>query len=154
MLVGSDAAGALRVLDFGAFEDRVLQRLKRHYGAVALDEGLSPAPVAQALDAYFSGDIAAIDRLAVVTGGTEFQRAVWAALRTVGAGDTASYGDIARRIGKPKAFRAVGLANNANPIAIVVPCHRIVGSDGSLTGYGGGIERKRWLLEHEAKFVG
>ena len=83
--------------------------------------------------------------------GTPFQRAVWRALREIPCGETRSYGEIARRIGRPKAVRAVGLANGANPIGIVVPCHRVIGSNGTLTGYGGGIERKRWLLAHEGK---
>lgn len=82
--------------------------------------------------------------------GTPFQRAVWAALREIPFGETASYGELARRLGKPGASRAVGLANGRNPIGIVIPCHRVVGSTGSLTGYGGGLERKRFLLEHEA----
>jgi len=79
---------------------------------------------------------------------------VWQALREIPAGTTTSYGAIARKLGKPDAMRAVGLANGANPIAIVVPCHRVIGSDGSLTGYGGGLERKRWLLAHEARYAG
>jgi methylated-DNA-[protein]-cysteine S-methyltransferase len=99
--------------------------------------------------AYFAGDLSAIERLAVVTGGTDFQREVWAALRRIPAGRTLSYGALATQLGRPKAVRAVGLANGANPIGIVVPCHRVIGADGSLTGYGGGLERKRWLLAHE-----
>ena len=83
------------------------------------------------------------------TAGTDFQREVWRALRGIPCGTTLSYGELARRIGRPNAVRAVGLANGANPIGVVVPCHRVIGSNGSLTGYGGGIERKRWLLDHE-----
>jgi methylated-DNA-[protein]-cysteine S-methyltransferase len=93
-----------------------------------------------------------MDALAKVrwrTGGTEFQRAVWTALCTIPAGQTLTYKGLAARIGKPAAIRAVGLANGANPVGIVVPCHRVIGSDGSLTGYGGGVDRKRWLLAHE-----
>ena len=81
--------------------------------------------------------------------GTPFQRAVWAALRRIPAGETLSYGQLAAQIGKPKAVRAVGLANGSNPVGVVVPCHRVIGADGSLTGYGGGLPRKLWLLEHE-----
>jgi methylated-DNA-[protein]-cysteine S-methyltransferase len=81
--------------------------------------------------------------------GTDFQRTVWQALRRIPCGTTISYGELARRIGRPAAVRAVGLANGANPVGVVVPCHRVIGADGSLTGYGGGIERKRWLLAHE-----
>jgi methylated-DNA-[protein]-cysteine S-methyltransferase len=115
-------------------------------GAVAEPD---PAGLSTALRAYFAGDLHAIDGLPVALVGTEFQRAVWAALREIPCGDTWSYGAVARRIGKPAAVRAVGLANHANPVAIVVPCHRVVGGDGSLTGYGGGLDRKRWLLAHE-----
>ena len=91
----------------------------------------------------------AIHGLLVETGGTVFQRSVWAALREIPVGQTLSYGALATRLQCPKAVRAVGLANGANPVGIVVPCHRIIGSDGSLTGYGGGVARKRWLLNHE-----
>ena len=104
-----------------------------------------------ALDAYFNGELAAIDGLAVSLVGTPFQVLVWSALQSIPCGETASYGDIARRIGKPNAVRAVGGANNRNPIGIVVPCHRVIGADGSMTGYGGGVERKRWLLAHEQR---
>ena len=82
-------------------------------------------------------------------GGTDFQRSVWDALRTIPAGETLSYAALAERVGRPTAVRAVGLANGTNPIAVIVPCHRVIGSDSSLTGYGGGLDRKRWLLEHE-----
>jgi methylated-DNA-[protein]-cysteine S-methyltransferase len=108
-----------------------------------------PAGAVSALRAYFAGDLHALDRLRVDPIGTPFQLRVWTALRTVTAGRTASYAQIANAIGAPKSTRAVGAANGANPIAIVVPCHRIIGSAGSLVGYGGGLDRKRWLLEHE-----
>jgi methylated-DNA-[protein]-cysteine S-methyltransferase len=116
----------------------------------SLDEVSDPGGLTSALRAYFDGDLAAIRDLAVVFHGTEFQRAVWSALRGIPCGETLSYGALARRIGRPSAVRAVGLANGANPIGVVVPCHRVIGSDGSLTGYGGGLERKRWLLSHES----
>ena len=108
-----------------------------------------PAGAVSALRAYFAGNLQAVDTLDVDPMGTPFQLRVWTALRSVPAGRTASYTDIARAIGAPTATRAVGAANGANPIAIVVPCHRIIGSGGSLVGYGGGLDRKRWLLEHE-----
>jgi methylated-DNA-[protein]-cysteine S-methyltransferase len=108
-----------------------------------------PAGAVSALRAYFAGDLRALETLTVDPMGTPFQLRVWTALRSVPAGRTASYSDIANAIGAPTATRAVGAANGANPIAIVVPCHRIIGSGGSLVGYGGGLERKRWLLEHE-----
>lgn len=124
--------------------------LRRHYGAdgLALTEGC-PSVAGCALDAYFAGDLSAVDRLAVETGGTPFQRVVWAELRNIRSGRTVGYGTLAARLGRPKAVRAVGLANGANPVSIIVPCHRVIGVDGSLAGYAGGLERKRWLLEHE-----
>jgi O-6-methylguanine DNA methyltransferase len=103
------------------------------------------------LRAYFAGDLSALDGVPVAPSGTPFQLAVWAALRAIPVGETASYSDIARVIGRPSAVRAVGAANGANPIGIVVPCHRVIGRDGSLTGYAGGLDRKRWLLRHEAR---
>lgn len=103
----------------------------------------------RALEAYFAGDIGAINGLAARPEGTEFQRRVWAALRKIPAGATASYGEIAAQIGQKGAARAVGIANNRNRIAIVIPCHRVIGANGALVGYGGGLERKLWLLRHE-----
>ncbi len=104
---------------------------------------------AQALLAYFDGDLSAVNDLPTETNGTAFQRAVWQVLRKIPAGRTISYGALAAQIGNPKAVRAVGLANGSNPIAIVVPCHRVIGANASLTGYGAGLHRKRWLLAHE-----
>ena len=125
--------------------------LRLHYGkdGFVLDEGPAPAAIRSALDAYFRGDLSAIEPLSVATAGTPFQREVWAALRAVPAGETLSYGALAKKIARPAAVRAVGLANGANPIGVVVPCHRVIGADSSLTGYAGGVERKRWLLTHE-----
>lgn len=141
--------GTLRALDFADFAGRMHRLLGRHYGPVDLAEGDTPPAIAAALDAYFAGDLAALDRLPVATGGSEFQRRVWAALRTIPVGETLGYGALAARLGQPGAARAVGLANGANPIGIVVPCHRVIGASGLLTGYAGGVERKRWLLAHE-----
>lgn len=118
-------------------------------GAVALQPKSDPAGLSGALRAYFAGDLKVICDLPVWVEGTPFQRSVWSALREIPPGETRSYGEIARRIGRLSAVRAVGLANGANPVAIVVPCHRVIGSDGSLTGYAAGVERKRWLLAHE-----
>jgi methylated-DNA-[protein]-cysteine S-methyltransferase len=106
------------------------------------------------LAAYFAGDLRAFDGVALDAGGTPFQQRVWAALREIPAGDTISYLTLARRIGDPTAARAVGAANGANPIAIVVPCHRVIASDGRLSGYAGGVHRKRWLLDHERAGTG
>jgi methylated-DNA-[protein]-cysteine S-methyltransferase len=112
-------------------------------------EGKPPREIAAALAAYFAGDVRAIDALQVDPQGTDFQRRVWAALRTIPAGTTWSYAELARTVGRPTATRAVGAANGRNPIALVVPCHRVIASDGTLGGYGGGLEMKRWLLRHE-----
>ena len=139
----------LRVLDFHDYDDRMRTLLKRHYGEVSIEEGAAPRSVGDALTAYFDGEIAAIDRIRTETGGSAFQRQVWAGLRTIPHGAAWSYGQLASALGRPGASRAVGLANGANPIAIVVPCHRVIGSNRSLTGYGGGLHRKRWLLRHE-----
>jgi methylated-DNA-[protein]-cysteine S-methyltransferase len=100
------------------------------------------------LEAYFAGTLTGFD-VPLALAGTDFQRRVWAALREIPYGETISYGELARRVGSPGAARAVGLANGRNPVGIIVPCHRVIGADGSLTGYGGGLPRKVWLLEHE-----
>lgn len=150
VLVVTDADGAVRALDFHDFEDRMRRLLRRHYGEVVLTPGRAPEPVRAAVAAYFAGDLAAFDAVEVRTGGTDFQRRVWAALRDIPAGETRSYGQLAAAIGAPKAMRAVGLANGANPVGVIVPCHRVIGASGTLTGYAGGLERKRWLLAHEA----
>jgi methylated-DNA-[protein]-cysteine S-methyltransferase len=111
--------------------------------------GRAPAAIRNAIDDYFAGDLDAIDAIAVRLHGTQFQRQVWTALRDIPVGTTISYKELATRIGRPTATRAVGLANGSNPVAIVVPCHRVIGANGTLTGYGGGLDRKRWLLAHE-----
>ena len=151
MLIATDDQDRLRILDWDSHAERMQGLLDRYYGkgAAQLVDGPATGPVADKLEAYFAGDIAAIDDIATETAGTPFQRQVWAALREIPAGDTWSYGRLAAHIGRPGAVRAVGLANGANPIGVVVPCHRVIGADGSLTGYGGGLERKKWLLEHE-----
>ena len=149
-LLVTDAEGNLRTLDFRDHEPRMRRLLRLQYGKdIALDEGPAPEILLRALTAYFDGDIGALDTIACEMAGTPFQRSVWKALRKIPAGRTTSYGALARRIGRPAAMRAVGAANGANPISIVVPCHRVIGADGSLTGYGGGLDRKRWLLKHE-----
>ncbi len=147
MLAVRDGALAALVFVEGWPTGRV--RLAKRFGDVDLRRAADPAGVSGRLAAYFAGDLGALDAIAVDAGGTPFQRRVWAALRTIPPGETVSYQTLARRIGAPTAVRAVGAANRTNPIGIVVPCHRVIGADGSLTGYGGGIERKRWLLTHE-----
>jgi methylated-DNA-[protein]-cysteine S-methyltransferase len=154
MLLVTDDRERLRALDWKDHEERMRRLLRLHYGSSwSLRPGSSPG-VRAALEAYFAGEIGAIDRVRVETAGTPFQREVWAALRRIPAGDTMSYGGLAARIGRRSAVRAVGLANGANPVGIVVPCHRVIGADATLTGYGGGLERKRWLLKHEGVTVG
>jgi methylated-DNA-[protein]-cysteine S-methyltransferase len=153
ILLIHDADGRVRALDFDDFEPRMRRLLRRHYGADGDDfviaDAAAPAAIRHGLSCYFAGDLTALDALPVATSGTAFQRDVWAALRRIPPGTTLSYGGLAEALGRPRSVRAVGLANGANPIGIIVPCHRVIGADGSLTGYGGGIERKRWLLTHE-----
>jgi methylated-DNA-[protein]-cysteine S-methyltransferase len=142
-------AAALVAVDFSEPEDRLRRLLRRRFGPVEPEPADDPLGASSALCAYLAGRLGALDALPVDAGGTAFQRQVWAALRTIPAGATWSYRRLAERIGRPAAVRAVGLANGANPVGIVVPCHRVIGTDGSLTGYGGGLPRKRWLLAHE-----
>lgn len=149
VLLVTGPEGAVRALDFAGYEDRMHRLLGRHSPGATLVEGRAPQAVRVAVSAYFGGELTALDGLAVKTGGTAFQKAVWAALRAIPAGETRTYGQLATAIGSPKAVRAAGLANGQNPIAIIVPCHRVIGANGTLTGYAGGLERKRWLLAHE-----
>ena len=151
LVVICDEEGCLRAADWTNYHERMQRLLARHYGEdnFTLTPAQNPSGVASAIAAYFDGDIHAIDSLPTATAGTAFQKSVWQALRSIPAGQTISYGELAIRLGKPAAVRAVGLANGANPIGVVVPCHRVIGANGSLTGYGGGLERKRWLLNHE-----
>ncbi len=151
VLLVHDEAGRLRALDFEDFEPRMRQLLRLQVGVVELTP--APSPVSRLVHAYFEGGHGELETIRTETGGTPFQRAVWAALRTIPLGQTLSYSALAARIGRPTASRVVGMANGANPIAIVVPCHRVIGADQSLTGFGGGLHRKRWLLEHEGAVV-
>ena len=141
--------GALAGLVFAEGWPDQRARLVKRFGDVDLRRAADPAGVSGRLAAYFAGDLGVLDAITVDPGGTPFQRRVWAALRAIPVGETVSYQALARRIGAPTAVRAVGAANGDNPVGIVVPCHRVIGADGSLTGYAGGIERKRWLLAHE-----
>lgn len=151
MLVVTDACGRLRALDWKEHEADMHRLMRRQYRDRLIDlrETDRRSAATHAMLAYFSGKLDAIGALEVVTGGTDFQRTVWAALRTIPAGTTISYLELAARIGRPSAVRAVGMANGANPVSVVVPCHRVIGSNATLVGYGGGLQRKRWLLEHE-----
>jgi methylated-DNA-[protein]-cysteine S-methyltransferase len=151
LLLATDNEGAVRALDFGDHESRLQRLLRRHYGDIAIEKGAAPRSIIRALDAYFDGDLNALDEIPVASGGMAFQRLVWRSLREIPPGTTQTYGQIAARIGQPTASRAVGAANGANPVAIVVPCHRVIGAGGTLTGYAGGLARKRWLLDHEGR---
>jgi methylated-DNA-[protein]-cysteine S-methyltransferase len=144
-------------LEFGDALDRrhvLAGSLKKHLGVFELRDHADPAGAATRLRRYFAGDMAALDEQPCEPHGTEFQLAVWRALRRIPAGSTWTYSQLARHIGRPAAVRAVGAANGANPVALFIPCHRVIAADGTLWGYGGGLERKRWLLAHEgARFA-
>jgi methylated-DNA-[protein]-cysteine S-methyltransferase len=152
-LIATDEQGRLRVLDWEDHKARMqrgLDRIYRASGGVRLDKSVAAAwPVRDRLNAFFAGDLEAIDAIPVESAGTPFQRKVWAVLRKIPAGKTWTYTQLAARAGRPEAVRAAGAANGLNPISVVVPCHRVIGSSGSLTGYGGGLHRKEWLLRHE-----
>jgi methylated-DNA-[protein]-cysteine S-methyltransferase len=153
LLLVTDDAGALRSLEFADHEPRMHRLLRLQYGGYTLTESAAPASITQALDAYFDGNMDSLADIPVATGGTPFQREVWKALRAIPPGTTINYGQLAARLGRPGASRAVGAANGANPVAIVVPCHRVIGANGTLTGYASGLPHKQWLLDHEARFA-
>ena len=152
-LVVTDECGVLRAFNWTDYEDAMQAWIARRYPKAVRADGKSP--LRGDFEAYFDGDVGVFDRTPWVGAGTDFQRQCWDALCTIPPGETLSYSGLAARIGRPTAVRAVGLANGSNPVALVVPCHRVIGADGSLTGYGGGLHRKQWLLEHEgASFRG
>jgi len=155
MLIVADQNGNLRAVDWTEYESRMHRLLRLHYGenGFRVEQTHNLHRLTRAISRYFEGELAAIETLPVETGGTAFQRDVWRALRNIPCGTTISYVQLAAQIGRPAAVRAVGSANGSNPIGVVVPCHRVIGADGSLTGYGGGIGRKRWLLEHEGASI-
>ncbi|WP_421999656.1 methylated-DNA--[protein]-cysteine S-methyltransferase [Reyranella sp.] len=155
LLVVADRDGQLRTVDWTDHEARMRQLLDRYYGrdGYTLEAARDPGGLTRAMRAYFAGDVDVIETLPVATAGTPFQTSVWRELRRIRRGGTISYAELASRIGKPRAVRAAGLANGQNPISIVVPCHRVIGSDGTLTGYGGGLPRKKWLLQHEGAWA-
>lgn len=142
-----DHEGRLCALGFADDHDRMEQTLEATPSEAADD----PGGVTAALRAYFDGHLDVLDDIPIHTEGTPFQERVWRALRAIPCGETRTYGEIARAIGQPGAARAIGLANHRNPIALVVPCHRVIGAGGALVGYGAGVERKRWLLSHERR---
>jgi len=146
VLVAEDGALVLLEFDDGP---RLEAFMLRHLGTTEIPKRRDPWGLSAALRAYLKGDLAALDHLPAKPRGTVFQQRVWAELRKIPPGQTIAYRELARRAGRPRAIRAAGAANGQNPVSIVIPCHRVVGADGSLTGYGGGLARKRWLLEHE-----
>jgi len=148
-LIVTDEAGYLRAFDWADRESSMARLLRLHYGSVVPEPGAAPGNVIHRLRRYFEGELGCLAAIEWRTAGTAFQRTVWTGLTTITSGETLSYGALAAKLGCPKSVRAVGTANGANPISVVVPCHRVIGADGSLTGYGGGIARKRWLLNHE-----
>jgi methylated-DNA-[protein]-cysteine S-methyltransferase len=137
------------LVHFGPASPSVRSGLRSWYPGAELVENANPGGAVDVLRRYFEGDLDSLDEIAVELNGTTFQKNVWLALRSVKPGSTMSYSQLASQVGSPAAVRAVGAANGANPVAVVLPCHRIIGSNGSLTGYGGGLHRKRWLLDHE-----
>jgi methylated-DNA-[protein]-cysteine S-methyltransferase len=146
MAYGSEG---LLALQFDEGEPPLEERLQRSHPGAVWNRVKGPSEIARALRSYFEGDLSALARLPVAARGTDFQQQVWTRLRNLNPGETTSYGALARQMGRPKAVRAVGSANALNPIALVVPCHRVLASDGSLHGYAYGLERKAWLLRHE-----
>jgi methylated-DNA-[protein]-cysteine S-methyltransferase len=148
-LLVTDADSALRALDWEEYEPRMRELLRLQYGALVLEEAPAPGDIKAALTGYFAGDLASLNAIKWRVAGTAFQRKVWTALPAIPVGTTMSYGALAAQLDVPKAVRAVGHASGCNPISVVVPCHRLIGANGSLTGYGGGLKRKQWLLEHE-----
>jgi methylated-DNA-[protein]-cysteine S-methyltransferase len=147
-LTAAERAARVCLLHFGADEPAIDRMFDRWYPGEM--RARQPLPgITTVLQRYFDGDLAALDGIEVELHGTPFQKNVWQALRRIPAGTTISYSELARRVGDPAAVRAVGTANGANPVAVIVPCHRVIGSNGSLTGYGGGLDRKQWLLAHE-----
>lgn len=154
LALACDEAGTVRGLSFG---DGLIGAMRREYPDAALSDGVAPGAVARAIAAYFDGDREALGRvvwsLDGAVAGDGFQARVWRALAEVPAGVTISYGEMARRAGEPGAAQAAGTALNRNPIPLVLACHRVIGADGSLTGFGGGLERKGWLLRHEGALL-
>lgn len=149
LLIVHDDDGRLRAAEFHDHEDRLHRSLRLACGEYHLRNARAAASLRDPIAAYFAGRLDAIDAIGIATSGTPFQEKVWRALRRIRPGRTLTYGTLAQRIGEAKAIRAVGAANGANPVSVIVPCHRLIGANGSLIRYGGGLERKRWLLQHE-----
>ena len=145
--------GKMIGLEFDDQPERVARDLRLRFGSAERFPADNPNGFSDRIRDYFAGDMTAIANIPTDGGGTEFQRLVWEELKRIPCGVTISYGELATRLGDKNLMRAVGLANGRNPISIVVPCHRVIGADGSLTGYGGGLRRKEWLLKHEGALL-
>jgi methylated-DNA-[protein]-cysteine S-methyltransferase len=151
VLVARDKA--LLILEFVDAEERAARELRQRFGAYDLKPTPNPFGFSAKVCDYFNGDLNALDGLLTDGGGTAFEEQVWRELKKIPCGNTVSYGEIAQKLGDIKLSRAVGAANGKNPISLAVPCHRVIGSDGKLTGYGGGLHRKKWLLKHEGALL-
>jgi methylated-DNA-[protein]-cysteine S-methyltransferase len=152
ILVVTDGA-SLCALDYADCRDRMISALTSRFATLQLVDVDDPLGVTSRLRSYFGGDLTALSDVPADAGGTPFQRMVWSQLRSIPTGGTITYGELAARIGRPGASRAVGHANSLNPIPIVLPCHRVIGANATLTGYSGGLFRKEWLLRHEGAIV-
>jgi methylated-DNA-[protein]-cysteine S-methyltransferase len=139
----------LCAVDFSGYEDRMMNLLQKRYDSIQLIDTQNPQGFSDRLRGYLNGEWQAIEDIPVSTGGTPFQQKVWLSLRSIPPGQVMTYGALATLLDKPSASRAVGMANSLNPISIVLPCHRVIGANASLTGYAGGLDRKQWLLNHE-----
>ncbi|NJO78308.1 MAG: methylated-DNA--[protein]-cysteine S-methyltransferase [Cyanobacteria bacterium RM1_2_2] len=139
----------LCALDFENYEARMMLLLQKRFGQVQLNPMKNPLGISERIQAYLDGNYHSLAEIPVNTGGTAFQQQVWFALRAIPVGTVLTYGQLAAQLGKPTASRAVGMANSLNPVSIVLPCHRVIGANGKLTGYAGGLDRKSWLLNHE-----
>jgi methylated-DNA-[protein]-cysteine S-methyltransferase len=148
LLLVSDGE-SLCSLDFVDYDARMMGLLQKRYESLELIESIDPQGFSSKIRAYLAGDFSSLNEIPVNAGGTDFQQLVWQGLRSIPVGTTLSYGELATQLGRPTAARAVGMANSLNPVVIVVPCHRVIGAKAKLTGYAGGLDRKRWLLEHE-----
>jgi O-6-methylguanine DNA methyltransferase len=142
----------LAILGFEDYYEQMNKLLLARFGEYEFTGGSGARPIVERLDRYFHEGVETFSEIRVEMHGSPLQNDVWTALRSIPAGETRSYGQLAAKLGRPKASRAVGHANAVNPVAIVVPCHRVIGASGRLTGYGGGLERKEWLLKHEQRF--
>ncbi|PWC20843.1 methylated-DNA--[protein]-cysteine S-methyltransferase [Brenneria roseae subsp. roseae] len=154
LMIIADKNNHLRAVEWSEYEEKLYCSLNRRYRHIpfSLQPCHNPGGLTESLQRYFAGDLTVIETLPVASVGTEFQQQVWSQLRQIPAGQIMTYGTLAARLGRPTASRAVGMANGSNPVSIVVPCHRVIGANGALTGYAGGVHRKQWLLTHEGYF--